>query len=55
MKYDGKSEVSKYGGTVVATKPRRLTLKCRNPPLMGAGTKMDVSILFPVKSSYIFW
>ena len=41
--------------TELATKPRRLTLKCRNTPLLGAETKMDKSILIPVKSSYIFW
>ena len=41
-----------YTFTVRATKPRRLTL---NTSLMGAETKMDDCILFPMKSSYIFW
>ena len=29
--------------------------KCQNTPLLGAWTKMNNSILFPMKSSYIFW
>ena len=42
---------SKYKSKVLVTKPHHLTLKCWNTP----ETKMDNSILIPVKSSYIFW
>ena len=42
------------GYTVPAIKPGRFSLWCQNTPLMGTETKMDDSILFPVKSSYIF-
>ena len=41
--------------TVSVSKIRRSTLKCQNTPLKGAETKIDDSILLPVKSSYIFW
>ena len=40
--------------TVPAIKHGRFSLLCQNTPLMGTETKMDDSILFPVKSSYIF-
>ena len=41
--------------TVSVSKIRRSTLKCQNTPLKEAETKIDDSILLPVKSSYIFW
>ena len=41
--------------TVLAIKPGRFSLLCQNTPSMGTETKMDDSILFPMKSSYIFW
>ena len=41
--------------TVCVSKIRWSTLKCQNTPLKWAETKIDDSILLPVKSSYIFW
>ena len=34
---------------------QNVNLKVKNTPFMGPETKMDDPILFPVKSSYIFW
>ena len=42
---------SVFDSTVCVSKIRRATLK----GLIGSKTKMDDFILFPVKSSYIFW
>ena len=41
--------------TVPAIKHGHFSILCHNTPLMGTDTKMDYSILFPVKSRYIFW
>ena len=34
---------------------QNVNLKFQNTPFIGNETKMDDSILFPIKSSYIFW
>ena len=44
-----------YKNTVAAIKPGPFSLLCQNTPSMGIETKMDDSILFSMKSSYIFW
>ena len=41
--------------TVPAIKHGRFPFLCQNTCLMRTETKMDDSILFPVKSSYTFW